>query len=91
MLKIERLECENQQFHKNCEWVNVRVAYPDTQYLLLRDRLIREVKRTNIAYRILHNRFGILATLKLGHDGILWVGEHEDALRRFALIPAERF
>lgn len=89
MLKIERLICANQKFHKDCNWVNVRVSYPDTQYLTLKDEIIRRVKRTNVAYRILHTKFGILATVKLGHDNYIFISEHEDALKRFALISGE--
>ena len=89
MLKVERLECENTKFHKNCRWINVAVTYPDANFLMLKDRLIREVRKTNIAYRILHHRFGVLTTIKMGHDDNIYIQENEDAQKRFALAPED--
>jgi hypothetical protein len=89
MIEVEMLVCENKQFHKNCEWVHAKLRYPNGQYLLLKDRLIREVKKTKIGYRIIHWKFGVLTTIKMGHDDIIWVGDHEDALRQFALYGGD--
>ncbi len=84
MLFVEKLMCENPQYHKECEWVKVPIRYPDTRYLLLKKRLTTEVLKTKVAYRILHNKFGVLCTLKFGHDGFLYVGDNQAALQFFA-------
>jgi len=89
LLDVEVLSCKNPKFHKDCQWVHAKIRYPNTRYLLLRDRLIREVKNTKTAYRITHWKFGVLVTIKFGHDGSLYVGEHEDALRQFALYGGD--
>lgn len=91
MLRVEMLSCLDKKFHHKCEWVNARINYPDTQYILLKERLVKEVKNTKTAYRITHTRFGLLCTIKSGHDGSLYIGEHEDALQRFAIAPVENF
>lgn len=85
MLNVERLDCEIPKFHKNCKWVKVPIQYPDTRYLLLKDRLTREVNNTNTAYRILHPKFGVLTTIKKGHDNLIFISENDDTLKRFAL------
>ncbi len=85
MLRVEKLNCLNTKFNKDCEWVNVPISYPDTRYLLLKQRLIYEVKNTKVAYRITHNKFGILCTLKWGHDKQLFIQDNQEALRAFAL------
>lgn len=89
MLNVERLDCLNRKYHKDCVWVNAKIRYPDTRYLLLRDRLVQEVKKTKIAYRITHWKFGVLVTIKAGHDNSLYIGEHEDALKQFALYGGD--
>jgi len=89
MLDVELLDCANKKYHKDCKWVHAKIRYPNTRYLLLRDRLIREVKNTKTAYRITHWKFGVLVTIKAGHDNSLYVGEHEDALRQFALYGGD--
>jgi len=86
MLNVERLDCENPKYHKGCVWVRANIRYPDTRYLLLKQRLIYEVKRTEIAYRILHHKFGVLTTIKLGHKSGLFIQDNESALRAFALF-----
>lgn len=91
MLKVEKLICTNPKFHKDCYWKQVPLTYPDTRYLLLKDRLIRETKLTNTAYRILHPQFGVLTTVKLGHDNFIYISDNDDSLKRFALIPANKF
>ena len=89
MLNVEYLKCKNKKFHKDCQWVHAKLQYPNGQYLLLKDRIIREVKRTRTAYRITHWKFGVLVTVKMGHDGNIWVGEDKGALRRFALYGGD--
>jgi hypothetical protein len=91
MIEVEMLSCKNPRFHKDCEWVHAKLRYPNGQYLLLRNRLIYEVKKTGVAYRITHWKFGVLTTIKRGHDAdkTLYVGDHEDALRAFALYGGD--
>ena len=89
MIRVEQLVCLNQKFHKNCYWKQTTMTYPDANFLILKDRLIREVKKTNIAYRIVHHKFGVLTTVKLGHDNSIFIQDFEDAQRRFALAPEE--
>jgi hypothetical protein len=89
MLRVEKLVCENPKFHKHCVWVKTSLTYPDYNFLTLRQRLIREVKKTNTAYRIVHHRYEILTTIKLGHDRIIYISDNEDAQRHFALAPAD--
>ncbi|MDD4877318.1 MAG: hypothetical protein PHQ86_09405 [Dehalococcoidales bacterium] len=88
MLDVEMLICLKPH-HKDCYWQHAKIRYPNERYLLLRDRLIREVKKTQTAYRITHWKFGVLVTIKFGHDNSLWIGEHEDALRQFALYGGD--
>ena len=88
MLRVQKLDCENPQYHKKCEWVNVPLTYPDTLYLQLKNRLVHEVKKTHTAYRITHWKFGVLTTIKFGHgaDREVWVGDNQEALKAFALF-----
>ncbi len=86
MLRVQRLDCDKPKFHKECEWVNVPITYPDTLYLQLKKRLIYEVKKTHTAYRITHWKFGVLTTLKWGHDEELYIGDVLEALKAFALF-----
>jgi len=85
MLFVEMLVCKNPKFHKDCQWVSAKIRYPDELYLPLKQRLTAEVKRTRVAYRITHWKFGVLTTLKLGHDGKVFVADNQQALRDFAL------
>ncbi len=84
MLKVEKLVAKDKWAHKG-HWVTAPYSYQDTQYLLLKQRLIHEVKKTKIAYRISHPKFGVLITLKWGHDGKLFEQPQLEALRAFAL------
>ena len=86
MLDVERLDCLNKEFHKDCHWIHAKLRYPDGRYLLLRQQLIYEVKKTHVAYRITHWKFGVLVTIKFGHDGKVFVSEDQEALREFALF-----
>jgi len=85
MLNVEMLVCKNPKFHKDCQWMHAKIRYPDELYLPLKQRLTSEVKRTRVAYRIIHWKFGVLTTLKLGHDGKVFVDDNQQALRDFAL------
>ena len=82
MLKVERLVCENAAFHKNCEWKALRVHYGDRQLWTLTTRLKREALKTHTAYRIVHYKFGVITTIKLGHDGRLFVMSNDSAINR---------
>jgi hypothetical protein len=48
----------------------------------LKERLAREVLRTHTAYRIIHKKFGVLTTLKMGHDNKIFIQDDNDALRK---------
>jgi hypothetical protein len=85
MLSVQKLKCKDKWQHPPCKWVTAHYHYQDTQYLLLKQRLSHEVKKSKIAYRILHHKFGVLCTLKMGHDGELFVSDNLGALRMFAL------
>ncbi len=85
MLDVEMLSCLNPKFHKECQWVHAKIRYPDERYLLLKQRLIYEVKKTHTAYRIVHWKFGVLTTIKFGHDNKVFISENPEALRAFAL------
>ena len=86
MLEIEKLICKNQLFHKDCHWIHAKLRYPDGQFLLVKQRLIYEVKKTHTAYRITHWKFGVLTTIKYGHDGQLFIQDNSVSLRAFALF-----
>ncbi len=88
MIRAEKLSCQNEQYHKNCIWVNVAIQYPDTRYLMLKNRLIAEVRKTHIAYRITHYKFGVLTTIKFGHgaNADVFVADNQEALRAFAVF-----
>jgi hypothetical protein len=86
MLDVERLACKNTRFHKDCEWVHAKMRYPDERYLLLKQRLMSEVKNTHIAYRIVHWKFGVLCTIKYGHDEHLFVQENNEVMHDFAVF-----
>lgn len=85
MLDVELLRCKNEKYHKDCDWVHAKMRYPDTLYLPLKGRLISEVSKTGTGYRIKHDRIGILTTIKLGHDGKVFIADRPEALRVFAL------
>lgn len=85
MLEVERLVCTKPNYHKDCRWVHAKIRYPDTRYLLLKQVIEREVQKTKIAYRIIHEKFGVLATIKMGHDNKLFIQEDLKALKEFAL------
>ncbi|GAG63823.1 unnamed protein product [marine sediment metagenome] len=85
MLDVEMLVCKNPQFHKDCQWKHAGIRYPDERYLPLKQRLTSEVKKTHIAYRITHWKFGVLTTIKLGHDNKIFVVDNQQALKDFAL------
>jgi len=84
LIEVEMLVCQNPRFHKDCTWVHAKIRYPDGRYLLLKQRLIYEVKKTHIAYRITHWKLGILTTIKWGHDKKVFIQDNEGALRAFA-------
>lgn len=86
MLLVEMLVCKNPKFHKDCQWASARIQYPDELYLPLKQRLTSEVKKTHTAYRITHWKFGVLTTIKLGHDGEVFIADNQQALRDFALF-----
>ena len=86
MLDVHKLVCKNEKFHKDCQWVHAHIRYPETLYLPLKQRLIIEAKNTNTAYRIFHPKLGVLTTIKLGHDGKVFVSDNQLALRKFALL-----
>jgi hypothetical protein len=48
--------------------------------------LSSEVRKTRIAYRITHWKYGVLVTIKAGHDGQLFEQQDNEALREFAQI-----
>jgi hypothetical protein len=75
MLKVERLVCQNQQFHKKCYWSTIPANYPDARYDTLKKRLMTESKKTHDAFRIVKNNLYVLATIKYGHDGNIFVSE----------------
>ena len=85
MLNAEMLIYKNPKFHKDCQWMHAKIRYPDERYLPLKQRLTSEVKKTHIAYRITHWKFGILTTIKFGHDNKVYVADNQGALRGFAL------
>lgn len=86
MLDIETLQCRNEKFHKDCQWVHAKLRYPDGRYLMVKNTLMHEVQKTHIAYRIVHDRFGVLTTIKYGHDGNLFISDNNEALKRFAVF-----
>ncbi len=86
MLEVEQLICKNPKFHKDCKWVHAKIRYPDERYLLLKKVIMREVLKTHIAYRITHWKFGVLTTIKMGHDSEVYVQDNKEALRGFALF-----
>ncbi len=87
MLDIEMLICDNQKFHKYCRWVHAKLRYPDERYLMVKNTLMSEVKKSHVAYRIVHQRFGVLTTIKYGHDGKLFIQDAEsDTMKAFALF-----
>lgn len=76
MLNIQRLICKDPKNYKRCRWHSTKLRFPDSGYQLLKSRLQTEVMKTGTAYRILHDEKGLLATIKRGHDGNLFVQEH---------------
>lgn len=86
MLDVEMLVCENPKYHKDCRWVHSKLRYPDERYLLVKHTLMKEAKRSHIAYRITHWKLGVLTTIKFGHDGKIFVSDNLDQLRKFAVL-----
>ena len=82
MLKIEKLVCKNPEFHKDCRWKYMGLTYPDAQYIIIKRRLEQRVRASNMAYRISHDKLGLLITLKLGHDGWLFSNEDKGKINR---------
>ena len=46
---------------------------------------IENVKKAKIAYRISHHKLGLLTTIKLGHDGEIYIADNLATLRAFAI------
>ena len=83
MLKVERLETTD-GYHRHNYWEALPVSYPNSRYKLLKNRLARETKETRVAHRILLNNLYVLTTLKLGHDGYLFV---QDNPQYISMLP----
>ena len=84
-LSVEYLKCKNERFHKDCYWASRNLRYPDSQLSLLTSRIKREVMKTNVAYRVIHDSMGLVTTIKRGHDGVLFVSSDNAVLK--ALQP----
>lgn len=75
MLKIQRLICKDPKNYRYCRWYGSKLRFPDSFYRLLKSRLQAEVMKTGTAYRILHDKEGLLVTIKRGHDNKLFLKE----------------
>jgi len=82
MLRVQRLQCDDMKFNKGCEWRGMPGNYSDETFPLLKNRLQRESLKTGISYRIVHNKHGLLLTIKLGHDNELFVSCPENITER---------
>jgi hypothetical protein len=82
MLRIEKLVCKNAKFHKDCVWRRTTLKASDEDYPVLKRKIQHEIRVTKTAYRIVHDRLGIVTTLKWGHDNRAFIQEDRRKLAR---------
>lgn len=77
MISVEILKCKDPIRFTGCKWKHTGLNYPDKEYNTIKAKLPSFVRTSKQAYRLRHNKLGLLFSVKLSRDGSIFSKEYQ--------------